>query len=101
MIYFFKIDDYIYAKFPDTHLRVNIPTNVMIEGVFENPLEVDDFNETIDNIWDGIDEYPISRKFIEYLKNAILTTNFAPMLSIPSDSTGNDENDIANGSYTS
>jgi len=97
MIYFFKIDDYLYAKFGEESLKVNIPTKVGIEGVFENPLEVDTFNGTEDNIWDGVDEYPISMKFIEYLKNTILTTNFVPMMSTPSDTTANDENDVVNG----
>lgn len=98
MIYFFKIDDYLYAKYATDNLNVNIPTDVMLEGIFENPLEVDDFNNTVDNIWNGIDEYPISMKFVEYLKSAIITANFAQMLAVPSDNTNNDEDDITNGS---
>lgn len=96
MVFFFKIDDYLYMKYGGDNWKNNIPLQLMLEGVFENPLEVDEFNNTIDYIWDGKDEYPISMKFVEYIKNAILETNFIRLMSSPTDKMNNDENDINN-----
>jgi hypothetical protein len=94
MIFFFKIDDYLYAKYGTQNLKNNIPTHVSVEGIFESPLEIDDFNNTFDYIWNGTHEYPISMKFVEYIKNAILETNFISMLTAPEDNSANDEHDI-------
>lgn len=97
MVFFFKSDDYLYAKYAEDNLKVNIPIRLMVEGIFENPHEVDTFNDTIDNIWDGIDDYPISMRFIEYIKGAILETDFSKLIVMPTDTNNNDQNDIANG----
>jgi hypothetical protein len=94
MIYFFKIDDRLYAKYGPDSLRINIPNTVIVEGIFEDPLEVDEFNGFDDNIRNGISEYPVSMRFVEYIKNAILETNFLKLITAPADMSGDDQHNI-------
>ena len=93
MLFIFKHGDRLYIKYGDKNERTQIPKVLRVEGVFENPLEVDIFNGTIDNIWDGVDEYPISARFIEYLKGEILKSNVTSLLTYPEDRSNNDNYD--------
>ncbi len=85
-------NDYLYIKYGVSAYRDRIPTKLRGEGVFEDPLEIDVFNNTPDNIYDGIDEYPISRKFIDYMKAEILKLDIGSFYQAPLDDANDDEN---------
>lgn len=92
MLYSFIHNDYMYIKYGEKEWRTAIPRKLRLEGVFENPLEVDVFNNTIDNIWDGINEYPISRRFIDYIKAEIIKLDIQAFIASPLDDSNDDEN---------
>ena len=74
-IFVFKDNDYLWLKYANNLDKSRIVKNVVLEGVFENPLEVDEFNNTNDNIYEGIDEYPVSEAFLEYIEEGIYKIN--------------------------
>ena len=92
MLYFFKYNDYIYCKYGKQTLKIPILERVTIEGVFENPLDVDEFNSDYDYLWKGTTEYPISAKFIDYIKAEILKLNVGIFMQMPIDNNNDDEN---------
>lgn len=92
-LFAFKHDDYIFIKYGDQANKSDIITSVAIEGVFEDPLVVNTFNDEVDYIWDGIDDYPISAHFIEYLKAQILQANVQVFMQMHKDNSQNDEHD--------
>jgi len=92
MLYFFKYNDYLYCKYGKETLTLPILERVTVTGVFENPLDIDEFNETYDNIITGIDEYPISAKFIDYIKAEILKLDVSTFMQMPVDVNNDDEN---------
>lgn len=90
-LFAFKVNDYLYLKYGEQSQRDQIPLHLRVEGVFENPLEVDEFNGTLDQIWNGITQYPISAKFVDYIKGAIMQGNVIPMIKFPRDTQNNEE----------
>ena len=49
--------------------------NVNLEGIFENPLEVDTFNGTKNLIRFGKEEYPVSEAFLAFIEQNIWQTH--------------------------
>jgi hypothetical protein len=90
-LFIYPYNDYFYLKYGIARPTSSIPLHFTIEGIFENPLEVDDFNETYNNILDGIDEYPISMSFVDYLKGEILKLDVQSLYSMPADENNDDE----------
>lgn len=93
MLYFFKHNEYLYCKFGKMTKKLPILKKVSVTGVFEDPLQVDEFNETYDNIVTGIDNYPISAKFLDYIKAEIIKLDVSTFLQMPIDMNNNDENE--------
>jgi len=92
-VYAFIYNDYLYIKYGSKANKGNIIKKVNVEGVFENPLAVDIFNNIDDAILLGKAEYPISMQFIEYIKGQILQADVQVLLQMPKDITANDEAD--------
>ncbi len=90
-LFAFKHNDYLWIKYGEKNDKSSVITNVMIEGVFENPLEVDVFNGTPNQIRFGLDEYPISEAFKPYIEDQILKTNIQRFIK---DINSNDEEEI-------
>ena len=86
----FKDDDYIWIKYGSNADKDQIIKYVQVEGVFENPLEVDVFNGTSFNIKNGVSEYPISAAFMDFIDSEILKINVQRFVS---DGNPNDEED--------
>lgn len=83
--YAFMHDNYVYVMGPKSALfkRINI------QGVFEDPTEIATFNNCAgEPCYSDDDEYPISAKMVETLKQMILQTNFRVAVPAPVDVTG-------------
>lgn len=89
-IFAFKDDDYIWIKYGPNADKDKIIKYVQVEGVFENPLEVDIFNGTPYAIQKGDSEYPISAAFMDFIDSEILKINVQRFVS---DGNPNDEED--------
>jgi hypothetical protein len=87
----YKEGDYLKLKYGNQNQKTVMPIKLRATGIFENPLEVDDFNGTEDNILNGIDKYPISQKFVEYIKAEILKLNATSFYSMPKDTRSDDQ----------
>ncbi len=92
-LYAFKHNDYIYVKYGKQADKSEIIKKVSIEGVFEDPFTVDVFNNTEYAIIDGINEYPVSMQFVEYIKGQVLQQDFNALMQVPKDNKPNDEQD--------
>lgn len=90
-LFAFKHDDHLYIKYGSQADTANILTNVSIEGVFENPFEVDRFNETEDDILLGKEHYPVSMQFVEFIKSNVLQNDFGALMQMPKDDKPDDE----------
>lgn len=74
-IYAFKDNDYLYIKYGINTDKSRIVKHVTIQGVFENPLEVDEFNNLSNYIRFGLSEYPVSESFLPFIEEQILKTH--------------------------
>lgn len=92
-LYVFKHNDYLYIKYGNQNRQSAIPLHLRVEGVFEKPMEVDVTNNTIDNIWKGVTEYPISVRFVQYIKGEIIKADVNTLFNTVKDSANNDEYD--------
>ena len=81
---------YIRVKYGKNNDRVGILKYLQVEGVFENPLDVDVFNGTDDQIRFGEKEYPVSMTFILFIEGEILKMNVQRFVA---DGQANDEED--------
>ena len=90
MLFVFKHNDYLYLKYGTQLEYATIPKKLRGEGAFENPLEVDDFNGTYDSIFHGTTQYPISARFIDYIKAEILKLDVKSLFSSPKDIANDD-----------
>ena len=87
-LFAFQDEDYIWIKYGNKNDKVNLLTNIQVEGVFENPLDVDIFNGTPNEIRLGRTEYPISSAFVTFMESEILKINIQRFIS---DAETNDE----------
>ncbi len=89
-IFAFKDDDYIWITYGSNTDKSRIIKEVQVEGVFENPIDVDVFNGTPMNIKNGDTEYPVSAAFMDFIDGEILKLNIKRFVS---DGNPNDEED--------
>ena len=95
----FTCNDYI-AFMNNGNLNImgpNIIEEVMVSGVFEDPEEVDKFNDTCS---DPDKKYPLSYDKIPVLRELILSKELGIMVRMPSDTTNNSKNELLNVGQT-
>jgi len=90
-IYAFKSEDYLWIKYASNSDKSRIIKTVILEGIFEDPLSVDIFNNTPDLIRFGNSEYPIAEAFLPFIEENIFKINIQRFIK---DLNPNDEEDI-------
>ena len=74
-IFAFKDNDYLWIKYGHNMDKSRILKYVKLQGIFENPLEVDIFNDNDNSIRFGLSEYPVSESFLPFIETEILKTH--------------------------
>lgn len=89
-IWAFKDDDYVWIKYANNADKTELVKNIQLEGIFENPIDVDIFNGTPLSIKKGEEPYPVSLSFAIYIETEILKLNAQNFIL---DENTNDEED--------
>lgn len=93
LLFSFKNDDHLWITYGSNADKSRIPSKLKIEGIFENPLEIDEFNGTT-GILTGDSEYPVSESFLLFIETEVFKAHIQRFIK---DINSDDEEEIRQG----
>jgi len=92
MTFAFLLDSFVYVTGPESEML----DHIKIEGVWQNPRDVSDYNTDLGiyNYNPDTDEYPVSLSMLDLIKQSMMAQNMQPFVQMPTDNSNNAKSDL-------